>query len=234
VKRSAVQEEDTLQKKMRKHLWLDIQSRSAGKMVHTPTTPSKVIQYRWKAVHVGFTGFNGVNHNEKGSHWFFTEDHASEDYLIHGDHDNGSPLLAFDTREVEVPRMEDILTLIFIHLLMKEVGDLATANCGGCVDEQANQMGHMDPGCLDDWEQQVDLYLHLARQRVSRNSIVSLSRKVMAILKPNEEYVIELVMPLIKKNFDMSLQELKSKIEMNYPLDRAYKAFFSEDDNKET
>jgi hypothetical protein len=69
---------------------------------------------------------------------------------------------------------------------------------------------------------------------VSHNSIVSLSRKVMAILKPNEEYVVELVMPLIKNNFDMSLQELKRKVEGNYPLDRAYKVFFSEDDNKET
>jgi hypothetical protein len=27
---------------------------------------------------------------------------------------------------------------------------------------------------------------------------------------------------------------LKRKVEGNYPLDRAYKVFFSEDDNKET
>jgi hypothetical protein len=237
VNRSAVQgeekeeEQEPLQKNMRKQLWLDVQSRSADERVHTPSTPSKVMQYQWKDV--GFTGFSGIEHNEKGFEWFFTEDHAREDYAIHGDHDNGSPLLEFDTREVKVPNTKDLLTMIFVHMLVKEIGDLAKANCGGCADEQANQMGHMDPGCLDDWDQHIELYLHLARLRVSRMGMVNLSRKVMVVLKPHEEYVVGSVMPLINDMLDMPLQELKNKVETNHPLNRAYKAVFSDQDGED-
>jgi peptidoglycan biosynthesis protein MviN/MurJ (putative lipid II flippase) len=95
-------------------------------------------------------------------------------------------------------------------------------------------MGHMDPGCLDDWEQHVELYLHLARLRMSCMSMVNLSRKVMAVLKPREEYVVASVEPVINGVLNMPLDELKNKVWLNHPVSRAYKAVFFECDDEDS
>lgn len=114
---------------------------------------------------------------------FFTEADCKEDYLFVIGSANEPMVLS-----VSVPFLGFAFWFrqIAMHLCEKEIGKIATRNCGGCAVDSPGQRSHKNEGCLGDWQMLVDCYFQQALLAVDTLKISAKFNDVMIYLERDE------------------------------------------------
>ena len=67
-------------------------------------------------------------------------------------------------------------------------------HCEGCKIDAPGQDSHMQDGCLSDWSDTVENYLHLTRERVNRALLVEVTTRLSKSLRqPMDPFFLPMV-----------------------------------------
>ena len=106
-----------------------------------------IIQYTWQSDKTAMEG------TVTSPYWFFSEELCRNNVAILED-DN----LVIVTREVPLPPLDDIVTLLTTFLIAKAIRAKMAENCNGCKIDHPSQLQHMSDGCLSEWDESVERY----------------------------------------------------------------------------
>ena len=99
------------------------------------------------------------------------------------------------------------------------LGRIMQERCEGCKINAPGQHAHMAGGCLTEWSEVVEDYLHLAQERVNRALLVEVTTHLFkSLCIPMDGFFLPMVDIYLNTN----------RIEPNYILNKAIDSFYRE------
>lgn len=172
----------------------------------------KVKQYRWCLSEV------------KGRFWFFSEEDCMADFKDWPRTAcDGEVKVTFETREVQVPSPENLMRRVYTYLLRHKIRSLIREQCVGCLNDSPGQRNHMSyGGCLDVWENGVDLCFKNARLSINTDQLTTATQNILNIVSPTLLWGGELMALAL---LSMNEKEVKVDVTRETPEDEYERLF---------
>lgn len=139
--------------------------------------PTFVKEFQWTVVE-GKSQAKATNHNS--ADWFFTFEaceraafkYVESDVFEYDEGERWSNLsIVIDIRCIPLLSACEISERLALYIMRKEIEDLTKANCYACAIDDPSQVAHMHQGCLMEWSDAVDVFMHLCLLRLNVKTV---------------------------------------------------------------
>lgn len=187
-----------------------------------PQIESKTVkQYLWGV------SFPSTGHCPERGDWLFSQEACLRDGEEHKaslqQNSTEAATLFVDTRDIPAPSAFEVAKLVWQHSLTTEIASLCKKYCQGCIFDQANQLGHVNGGCLSPWEEQLQTYFSMASVEMDRDT---LTRRVYQVLECLELPTVHASIATDAVLCFMDIADMNDTL-MNTSIEPSYKALFT-------